>query len=157
MLHTILLSRERDFSYCLSEVERFLPYIDNWAVCDVLMPKVFRKNKEIILSKAKEFAVSGETYTVRFGIDLLMTFFLDADFVPEIFDISLSVHSEEYYICMMLAWFYATALAKQWEATLPLLTEGKLSTWVHNKTIRKALESYRISDERKAFLRTLRR
>ena len=134
----------------------FLPYVDNWAVCDTLRPVVFKKQKVNLLDKIKEWIASEKTYTRRFGIDMLMTFYLDDDFKEEYLALVAEVHSEEYYVKMMIAWFFATALAKQWDSTIPYIDNRMLDKWVHNKTIQKACESYRITDEQKTYLRTLK-
>lgn len=157
MLHALLLNEEKDFARCCAEVERFLPRIDNWAVCDGLSPKVFARHKEELLPKVRAWAAAREVYPCRFGVGMLMRHYLDGAFREEYLEIPAAVRSEEYYVNMMLAWFYATALAKQWDATLPYLTERRLGLWVHNKTIRKARESYRITAAQKAQLWTLRR
>lgn len=157
MLHGLLVSEIKDYDQCIAEVDKFLPYVDNWAVCDIMSPKVFKKNKEALLTKIVEWSGSEHLYTSRFGIEMLMSHYLDDDFKPEYLDIPASVHSEEYYLKMMIAWFFATALAKQWDATIPYIENNKLDTWVHNKTIQKARESYRITDEQKEYLKTLKR
>jgi len=157
MLHGMLLSEIKDYSTCLAEVERFLPYVDNWAVCDTMSPKVFGKHKSELLEKIREWSASKETYTCRFGVEMLMNHFLDEDFKPEYLNIPAAVQSEEYYVRMMLAWFFATALAKQWAPTVKYLEENRLEVWVHNKTIQKARESYRITPEQKEYLNTLKR
>lgn len=156
MLHSILLTRVKDFDKCMAAVEAFLPYIDNWAVCDILNPKVFSKHKRELLLKIKEWIASDKTYTCRFGINMLMTHFLDEDFRKEYLELPAKVRSEEYYVRMMVAWYYATALAKQWDATIPYIEEHRLPEWTHKKTIQKACESFRITDEQKAYLKTLR-
>lgn len=157
MLHTLLLNEQKDFEGTVSLVESFLPYIDNWAVCDILSPKVFKKHKMELMSYIKKWSSSKETYTCRFGIEMLMSHFLDDDFLPEYLKIPASIHSDEYYVNMMIAWFFATALAKQWDATIPYIQNGRLDIWCHNKTIQKARESYRITDEQKQYLKTLKR
>ena len=157
MLHGLLLSEMKDYDACISAVDIFLPYVDNWAVCDIMAPKVFKKHKEELLEKIKIWATSDQVYTCRFGLEMLMTHFLDEDYRPEYLEIAAGVHSEEYYVNMMIAWFFATALAKQWDTTIPYITENRLSEWVHNKTIQKARESYRITDEQKRFLKGLKR
>lgn len=157
MLHGILLSQIEDYEICIREVETFLPYVDNWAVCDTMSPKVLKKHKTQLLGKIREWAKSEDVYTCRFGLEMLMTHFLDEDYNPEYLKIAASVRSEEYYINMMIAWFFATALAKQWDTTIPYITENKLDKWVHNKTIQKARESYRITVEQKEYLKNLKR
>ena len=155
-LHGLLIEQIKDYDTCLEELERFLPYIDNWATCDIPRPKCFAKHKTELLPVIKEWIASGNTYTIRYGIGTLMSFYLDEDFKPEYIELVASVQSEEYYVNMMIAWYLATALAKQWDATIPYLEERKLSPWVHRKTIQKAVESYRITDEQKVYLKTLR-
>ena len=156
-LHAFFLEQERDYSRCMAEVERFLPYIDNWATCDSLNPPVFKKHRAELLERVRIWLASEQTYTIRFGIKMLMTHFLEEDFREDQLEMVSVIESEEYYVNMMRAWYFATALAKQWEATIPLLTERRLDPWTHNKTIQKAVESYRISEEQKAQLRGLRR
>ena len=155
MLHALLLSEIRDYGEAVTETERFLPFMDNWAVCDVLSPKAFRTHKAELLEKIRQWAGSGETYTIRFGVEMLMSHYLDADFRPEYLEIPAAVRSEEYYVNMMLAWFYATALSKQWDAAIPYLEERRLSAWVHKKIVQKARESFRITDAQKAYLKSL--
>ncbi len=157
MLHCLLISHMKDYDACVMEIERFLSFVNNWAVCDIMSPKVLKKRLPETLDRIVKWAASGETYTCRFGVEMLMSFYLDEHFKPEYLEIPAVIQSEEYYVNMMLAWFFATALAKQWEATIPYLTENRLGDWVHNKTIQKAVESYRISDEQKTYLKTLRR
>jgi len=156
LLHSILLGRLKDYNKCIAAVETFLPYIDNWAVCDILSPKVFSKYKSELLQKIKEWVVSEKTYICRFGINMLMTHYLDKDFKEGYLEIPASVKSEEYYVRMMAAWYYATALAKQWDAIIPYIEGHRLPEWTHNKTIQKACESNRITNEQKAYLKTLR-
>ncbi len=156
-LHAFILSEWKDYDRCILEVERFLPYVDNWATCDQLSPKVFRKHLPELLERIRKWLDSGHTYTVRFGIGMLMQHYLDNAFDPEYPEMAAAVQSEEYYVNMMRAWYFATALAKQYEAVLPYLENGKLDTWTHNKTIQKAVESYRITPEQKVYLRTLKR
>ena len=153
-LHAFLLSERKDFESCMEQTERFLPYVDNWATCDQMSPKVFGKHKGGLLPHCRKWINSGKTYTVRFGIGMLMQHFLDEDYQEEYAELVASVRSEEYYINMMIAWYFATALAKQYESVLPFITEKRLDPWTHNKTIQKAVESYRITPEQKAYLRT---
>lgn len=155
-LHAFLVSRAKPFNICIEEVDKFLPYVNNWATCDQMSPTVFKKNTDLLLPKTLFWIDSDHIYTVRFGIGMLMQYFLDDLFDPEYPERVSRIRSEEYYINMMIAWYFATALAKQYDAVLPFLEEQKLSTWVHNKTIQKAVESYRITDEQKAYLRSLR-
>ena len=157
MLHALLISAMKETETMLSCLEAFLPYVDNWTVCDTLSPKAFKNNQVRLLDRTKAWIHSPHLYTVRFGIKTLMTFYLDEAFRPEYLALPASVHSEEYYVNMMTAWFFATALAKQWEAAVPYLENNVLDVWTHNKTIQKAIESYRITDEQKQYLRTLKR
>lgn len=157
MLHGLILSEMKDYDTCISQVEQFLPYVDNWAVCDIMSPKVFKKNKEALLGQIRKWVASDHVYTCRFGMEMLMSHFLDEDFKPEYLELPASVHSEEYYVNMMIAWFYATALAKQWEATFPYIEENRLDRWCHNKSIQKARESNRITPEQKETLKGLKR
>ena len=156
MLHGMLISLIKDYDRCLDLTDRFLPYVDNWAVCDTLSPKVFAKHKAQLLENILRWSSSSHTYTCRFGLRMLMTHFLDDSFSADFLEIPAAIRSEEYYVKMMVAWFFATALAKQWEATLPYLENRQLDPWTHRKTIQKAIESYRIPPERKDYLRTLR-
>lgn len=157
MLHGLLLSEFKDFDVCIEAVNTFLPYVDNWAVCDSMSPKVFKKHREELLVSIKKWMKSPKVYTCRFGTEMLMSHFLDIDFKPEYLELPARIQSDEYYINMMTAWYYATALAKQWDSTISYLENEKLVLWVHNKTIQKAVESYRITDEQKAYLKTLKR
>ena len=157
-LHALLISEERDFGRALDLTNRFLPHVDNWATCDQLAPKAFRRHRDALAEPIDDWLRSPHEYTVRFGIRMLMNHFLDDAFRPGHLDAVCAIRRPEYYICMMQAWYLATALAKQWDATLPCLTDRRLADpWTHNKTIQKAIESYRIPDDRKAFLKTLRR
>lgn len=155
-LHGFIISLEKDFDKAIAETERFLPYINNWAVCDGISPKVFAKNKPELLEYIKRWIKSDETYTVRFAIGMLMRHFLDEEFEPWQMEFVISVDSEEYYIRMMQAWYMATALAKQYDAAFEVIKAKKLPKWTHNKSIQKAVESYRITDERKALLKACR-
>ncbi len=155
-LHAFLLSGMKDYEACVAGVDAFLPYVDNWATCDQMSPKVFKKHRKELLAKIREWLRSDEPYTVRFAIGMLMEHFLDEDFDPVYPEMVSKVRSEEYYINMMIAWYFATALAKQYDAVLPYITEKKLDVWTHNKTISKAVESYRITPEQKAYLKTLK-
>lgn len=157
MLHGLLVSEIKDFNQCMEELSRFLPYVDNWAVCDIMSPKCFKKHKTELLSAIKNWVKSSEDYTIRFGLEMLMSHYLDDDFKPEYLRIAAAVKSEKYYVNMMTAWFFATALTKQWDSTIPYIENSNLNTWVHNKTIQKARESYRITDEQKQYLFELKR
>lgn len=155
-LHMILIGSIKDYDTCMAELKNMLPYIDNWATCDFPTPRIFEDHKEDVLKEIDSSLASNHTYTVRYGIGLLMRLFLDDDFRPEYPEKVAAVHSDEYYINMMIAWYFATALAKQWEAVVPYIEEHRLDDWVHRKTIQKAVESYRITDEQKAYLKTFR-
>ena len=155
-LHGFLLETVKDYGQAMEYVENFLPYINNWATCDMVCPKVFGKHLPELLEKIRVWIASSETYTVRFGLGMLMRFYLDEAFRPEYLELAASLRSEEYYVNMMTAWYFATALAKQYGAALPYLQERRLDPWTHNKTIQKALESRRISEEQKTCLRALR-
>lgn len=156
-LHGFLLCEEKDFDRVITRLDAFLPYIDNWATCDLLSPKVFKKHKAELLPHIRRWLASSKVYTVRFGIEMLMSHYLDEDFTPEYFDWVAVLRSEEYYVNMMIAWYFATALVKQYDTALPILLEQRLMPWTHNKIIQKAIESYRITDEQKAYLRSLKR
>ena len=156
MLHALLISQMKDFDEIVTYLDKFLPYVDNWAVCDIMSPKKLKKDKTRLLDYIKKWTKSKHTYTCRFGIEMLMSFYLDEDFKPEYLKIVSNIHSEEYYVNMMIAWFFATALTKQWDSTISVIESKTLDIWVHNKTIQKAIESYRISDEQKTYLRKLR-
>lgn len=155
-LHMMLITGIKDYDRCLTEIERILPYIDNWATCDFPAPKCFENHKEDLLPVIKRWIASSETYTIRYGIGMLMRLYLDADFDPEYVRIVAEVKSDEYYVNMMIAWYMATALAKQWDAVIPYIEEHRMSDWVHRKTIQKAVESYRITDEQKKYLKGYR-
>lgn len=155
-LHGFIIETEKDFEKCMEQIEAFLPYVDNWATCDAIVPKVFKNNLTQLLEKIKEWVRSERTYTIRFGMKMLMTFYLDDCFDREYLEIAAAVESEEYYVKMMKAWFFATALAKQYDATLPYIEERRFDEWTHNKTIQKAVESYRVTDEHKIYLKSLK-
>ena len=155
-LHAFIISQLKDFGRCMEYVRAFLPYVDNWATCDQLSPKVFGKNKGDLLKQIREWIGSGDTYTVRFGIGMLMQYFLDEDFDPEYPELVAQIRSEEYYVNMMKAWYFATALAKQYEAVLPFIEGHRLDDWTHRKAIQKSVESYRITQEHKQYLKTLK-
>ena len=156
-LHGLLISRMNDYAAAVDALEHFLPYVDNWATCDCISPRAFARRPPQLPGQLHRWMADRRPYTVRFGIGMLMQFYLDDAFRPEYLDWVSEVHSEEYYVNMMIAWYFATALAKQPDAALPVLQQNRLSPWVHNKTIQKAVESYRIPPEQKAYLRTLRR
>ena len=153
-LHAFILSELKDYQKCMDGVCAFLPYINNWATCDQLSPKVFKKHRTALLLAIRQWMKSEHTYTVRFGIGTLMQHYLDEDFDIEYPGWVSEIRSDEYYINMMIAWYFATALAKQYDSVIPFITGRKLDVWTHNKTIQKAIESYRITDAQKDFLRT---
>ncbi len=155
-LHAFIISGMKNYSECLAELERFLPYVDNWATCDQMSPKVFRKHRTELLNPVRNWIGSAETYTVRFGIGMLMEHYLEEDFDPAYPEMVAGIRSEEYYARMMIAWYFATALAKQYEAVLPYIENKRLDPWTHNKTIQKSIESYRITPEQKEYLRSLK-
>ena len=155
-LHAFVISLEKDFDRCITRVDAFLPYIDNWATCDQLSPKVFKKNPEKLLPFIQTWIKSDKTYTVRFAIGMLMQHFLDENFDTKYVDMVAEIRSKEYYINMMIAWYFATALAKQYESVLPYIEEKCLDSWTHNKAIQKSVESYRITDEQKKYLKSLK-
>ena len=157
LIHSLIISQIKDYDECIKRVNEFLPYVDNWAACDTMSPKCFKKHRSELLKQIKIWVKSKHTYTCRFGVDMLMSHYLDEDFKPEYLAIPSKIHSKEYYINMMIAWYYATALAKKWDDTIIYLEENRLDVWVHNKTIQKAIESYRITDKQKKYLRTLKR
>ena len=156
LLHAILLGRERDLDAALALIDRFLPCADNWAVTDILRPAVFAKHPRETLAEIRKWLGSPLPYTRRAAVGFLMAYYLDRNFDPAILDLPATIPQDEYYVGMMVAWFYATALAKQWDATLPCLSDRRLPVWTHNKAIQKATESFRISPEQKAFLKTLK-
>ena len=153
-LHGFLIESMQEFDAVIDALDVFLPYVDNWATCDLMRPRVFFKQREKLLPHIRRWMNSAHPYTIRFGIEMLMVHFLDEDFKPEYLDWAAAVRSEEYYVKMMIAWFFATALAKQYDAALPYLEKNCLDVWTHNKTIQKAIESDRIGPEQKIYLRT---
>ena len=154
-LHAILISEISDFDKCVKELNEFLPYVDNWATCDSMRPKSFKKNRKKLISHIDEWLKSSHTYTVRFAVGMLMTHFLDEDFDEKYMEKVSRIKSDEYYINMMIAWYFQVALVKKWEFALPYLKEKRLSKWVHNKAIQKARESYRMTQEQKDLLKSL--
>ncbi len=155
-LHMLIISEIRDYEVCIAEIERFLPFIDNWATCDMPVPRCFYENKEDVLERAKGWIKSDEPFMVRYGIGVLMSMFLDEDFDSVYPKLVASVRSEQYYVNMMIAWYFATALAKRWEEVIPFIEKRQLDKWTHNKAIQKAVESYRITSEQKAYLKSLK-
>lgn len=156
-LHGFFIEAEKDYDVCIKKLDAFLPYIDNWATCDLISPKVVKKYPERFLEKIQEWMASEAPYTKRFGIGMLMRHYLDDYFVPEYLAWVADIRSEEYYVNMMVAWYFATALAKQYDEAVGYIEKQKLDTWTHNKAIQKAVESYRVTEEQKSYLRTLRR
>ena len=155
-LHAFIISEMKDYEACITELESFLPHVNNWATCDQMSPKVFKKHRNELLKRIKKWIRSKETYTIRFGIGMLMEHFLDEDFDLKYAETVAVVRSEEYYVNMMIAWYFATALAKQYDAILPMIEDRKLDVWTHNKAIQKSVESYRITPEQKAYLKSLK-
>ena len=155
-LHAFILSGMKDYTACMEALERFLPYVDNWATCDQMSPKVFRKHRMELLGSIRKWIASDQAYTIRFGIGMLMEHYLDGDFDPAYPEMAAGVRSGEYYVNMMTAWYFATALAKQYDAVIPYIENRRLDPWTHNKAIQKAIESYRITPEQKEYLKTLK-
>ncbi len=155
-LHAFILSGMKDYTACMEALERFLPYVDNWATCDQMSPKVFRKHRMELLGSIRKWIASDQAYTIRFGIGMLMEHYLDGDFDPAYPEMAAGVRSGEYYVNMMTAWYFATALAKQYDAVIPYIENRRLDPWTHNKAIQKAIESYRITPEQKEYLRSLK-
>ncbi len=155
-LHSFIISGIKDFDAAMEELEKFLPYVDNWATCDQMSPKIFTKHRDLLLTHIKKWIKSEKTYTVRFGVKMLMEHFLDDDYDPCYPEMVAKIRSEEYYVNMMIAWYFATALAEQYESILPFIEEKKLDDWTHNKAIQKSVESRRITAEQKAYLKSLK-
>ena len=155
-LHAFLIERIKDFDECIAALSEFLPFVDNWATCDMMRPKILKSNLPQLFEQIKLWINSTDTYTVRFGLEMLMCYYLDEEFKPEYLELAANVKSEEYYVKMMVAWFFATALAKQYDTALPYIENNRLDKWVHNKTIQKSVESYRITKEQKDYLKTFK-
>jgi 3-methyladenine DNA glycosylase AlkD len=155
-LHAFIISGIKHVDECMQELEIFLPYGDNWATCDQMSPKVFKKHKDVLFSHIEKWIASDKPYTIRFGVGMLMEHFLDDDYAAKYPEMVAGLRSEEYYVNMMIAWYFATALAKQYDAIIPYIENRKLVKWTHNKAIQKAIESYRITEEQKTYLRTLK-
>lgn len=155
-LQAFIISGIKDLSECMEELEKFLPYVDNWATCDQMSPRIFRKHRKELLTRIKKWIKSEKTYTVRFGVGMLMEHFLDEEFDPEYPAMVAEIRSEEYYVNMMIAWYFATALAKQYESVLPYMEQKRLDDWTHNKAIQKSVESRRITEEQKIYLKSLK-
>ena len=156
-IHAFVISEEKDFDQCIRDLERFLPYVDNWATADQMSPKIFIKNKDLLLPYIEKWIISDQTYTVRFAVGILMQLFLDDDYDTKYPEMVSHIRSGEYYINMMVAWYFATALAKQYETIIPYIEQNRLDVWTHNKVIQKARESYRITPEQKEYLNTYKR
>ena len=156
LIHFFLLAEIKDFDACVNAVEAFLPYVDCWPVSDQATPKAFRKNHEKLLPHIKKWIASEHVYTARFGLRMLMNEFLDNDFRPEYLALAASNPGEDYYLKMMVAWYFATALAKRYDETVPYIENRALDPWVHKKAIQKALESFRVTPEHKTYLKSLR-
>ena len=156
-LHAFIISEIKDYDICITYINKFLPYIDNWATCDQMSPKTFKNHHKELISQIKIWTKTKDTYTIRFGIGMLMQHYLDKDFKPQYLEMVSKIKSNEYYVNMMIAWYFATALAKQYEITIPYIEKQILDPWTHNKTIQKAMESYRILPEQKTYLKTLKR
>lgn len=155
-IHAFLIEQIKDFDECIHALDNFLLYVDNWATCDMMTPKVFKKHTDRLLPKINEWLISDYIYEVRFAIGMLLKFYLDENFDEEYLKLVASVKSNGYYINMMIAWYFATALAKQWDKTLPYIENKVLDKWTHNKAIQKSVESYRITKEQKEYLKTLK-
>ena len=155
-LHAFVISRIKDLNECMEELRKFLPYVDNWATCDQMSPKIFKKHKEELLTHTKEWIRSDKTYIIRFGVKMLMEHFLDEAYDPQYPEMVAGIRSEEYYVNMMVAWYFATALAKQYESILPFIEGKRLEAWTHNKAIQKSVESRRITEEQKIYLKSLK-
>jgi 3-methyladenine DNA glycosylase AlkD len=140
----------------VEELNRFLPFVDNWATCDQMSPKIFKKHRPELLEQIKAWILSDQAYTVRFGIEMLMQHFLDENFDPAYPEMVSKLRSKEYYVNMMIAWYFATALAKQYDAVLPYMENKRLDIWTHNKAIQKSVESYRVTPEHKEYLKSLK-
>ena len=155
-LHAFIISEMKDYEKCMNELILFLPYVDNWATCDQMSPKIFRKHKEKLLEQVKLWLKSEEPYTIRFGVGMLMEHFLDEDYDISYPEMVAPLRSDEYYINMMIAWYFATALAKQYDSVIPFIENKRLDAWTHNKAIQKSVESYRITPEQKTYLKSLK-
>ena len=156
LLHNIILNQEKDYEKTIFEINRLLPYIDNWSTCDTLTPKIFKRHTQELLPHIDKWLKSKQAFTIRFGIKMLMNFYLDEHFDKKLIEKVVAIRHDEYYVKMMQAWYMATALAKQYSTTIPYLQQVCLDTWTHNKSIQKAIESFRITDEQKTYLRTLK-
>ena len=156
-LHAFLIEREKDFDKCIELLENFLPFVDNWATCDSMKPPVLKKYPEKLLKYIKKWIASKDTYKIRYAVNLLMSYYLDENFDASFVEYVLKIKSDEYYVNMMRAWYFATALSKRYEELLPYIESGALDLWTHNKAIQKSIESLRISKEQKEYLKTLKK
>ena len=156
-LHAFIISEIKSYDECVFYINKFLPYVDNWATCDQMSPKVFKKHREELLDQIRLWIKSNEIYTIRFGIGMLMQHYLDDYFKIDYLKMVSGIKSKEYYVNMMRAWYFATALTKQYNATIPFIEKYKLDRWTHNKAIQKAIESYRITEEQKEYLRSFKK
>ncbi len=155
-LQAFIISGIKDLKECMAELEQFLPYVDNWATCDQMSPKIFKKHRDVLFTHIKAWIKSERPYIVRFGVGMLMEHFLDEDYDPKYPEMVAELRSEEYYVNMMIAWYFATALSKQYESVLPYIEQKRLGDWTHNKAIQKCLESRRITEEQKHYLKSLK-
>lgn len=155
-LHAFIICEQKEYEKCMEELQLFLPYVDNWATCDQMSPKIFRKHRQELLEQIKLWIASDKTYTIRYGIGMLMIHFLDEEFDIQYAEMVAAIRSEEYYVNMMIAWYFATALAKQYESIVPYIENHKLDPWTHRKAIQKSVESYRITKEQKEYLKSLK-
>ncbi|MBQ6285334.1 MAG: DNA alkylation repair protein [Bacilli bacterium] len=156
-LHVFIISEIKNYDECINYINKFLPFVDNWATCDQMSPKVFKKHKDDLIKYIKKWIKSKKTYTIRFGIGMLMQYYLDNEFKIEYLDLVCNIKSEEYYVNMMKAWFFATSLAKKYDETIKIIENNILDKWTHNKTIQKSIESYRITADEKEYLKGLKR
>ncbi len=156
-LHAFLLEEIKDYEKLIEALNKFLPFVDNWATCDMMRPKILKNHKKELLEDIKKWLASKDTYTMRFAVNCLMNYYLEEDFKPEYLTWVKNIENEEYYINMVRAWYFATALAKQYKEAIRILENNELDKWTHNKTIQKSIESYRITKEQKAYLKTLKR
>ena len=156
-IHGFLIETIKDFDWCVAALEQFLPYVDNWATCDMMSPKVLKQDLPRLLEQSRAWMASDHVYTIRFGILCLMRHFLGEEFQREVLDWVAEIRSEEYYVNLVIAWFFAEALVKQYDTALAYMEQRRLAPWTHNKAIQKARESFRITPEQKAYLKTLKR
>lgn len=157
IIHGLVISEIKNYDLCINYMDKFFPYVDNWAVCDQTNPKIFKKHKKEVLLKINEWIKSKEVYKIRFGVKTLMNYFLDDDFNKDYLKLPFIIKNDDYYVKMMIAWFYSTALAKKYDETIKIIESNELDIFIHNKTIQKAIESFRVTDEHKKYLRTLKR